>query len=207
VFINDASWELEAIADRVDCTEGLCLPEGCTASPAARDFLAACLHRDPESRPSAKELLQHPWLLGASSLAELAAGRAAAGGGAALLARAGGSRPRLVVRVASSPSMFDDEHCSEASSSSSSGGGGSGGASSSGGDASSSGCGSGDECAGSAPAARAASAAVGGRARVQLRPRATRQSSLDALTICEIKLAASSSTASLTSLALAAVSN
>lgn len=32
-------------------------------SPLAKEFLKACLHKDPKLRPTAKELLEHPWLL------------------------------------------------------------------------------------------------------------------------------------------------
>jgi serine/threonine protein kinase len=31
-------------------------------SPAARDFISSCLRFDPDRRPSAAELLTHPWL-------------------------------------------------------------------------------------------------------------------------------------------------
>lgn len=34
-------------------------------SPEGRDFVAQALNRDPAKRPSARELLKHPWLEGA----------------------------------------------------------------------------------------------------------------------------------------------
>jgi serine/threonine-protein kinase SRPK3 len=34
-------------------------------SKPAAEFIAACLHLDPEQRPSASELVQHSWLKGA----------------------------------------------------------------------------------------------------------------------------------------------
>jgi len=43
------------------------LPEG--ASPACLDLIRATLTRDPELRPSAADLLHHPWLLSASPAA------------------------------------------------------------------------------------------------------------------------------------------
>ena len=33
-----------------------------TFSPAFADFVARCLHKEPEHRPQAGELLEHPWL-------------------------------------------------------------------------------------------------------------------------------------------------
>jgi serine/threonine protein kinase len=64
-------------------------------SPAARDFVAACLAADPAARPGAAELLGHPWLGGppsgrpsfelvaTSRAAEAAAGAPPPAGGAA----------------------------------------------------------------------------------------------------------------------------
>lgn len=45
-------------------------------SPLGIEFLKLCLTRDPEERPSAAELLQHPWIVGGE--AEVAAAAAAA---------------------------------------------------------------------------------------------------------------------------------
>jgi serine/threonine-protein kinase 24/25/MST4 len=42
-------------------------------SSALRDFVAACLQRDPAARPTARELLSHPFLAAASRPPELAA--------------------------------------------------------------------------------------------------------------------------------------
>ncbi len=88
VVSTDAGLELENLADLVDASDGIDLPDGCRASAAARDFLRCCLERDPELRSGAKQLLQHPWLAGATTLAELRAAKSAAArklGGAALV--------------------------------------------------------------------------------------------------------------------------
>lgn len=100
VFVGDDSWELDNIADVASCEARLLLPEGCLASPAARDFLAQCLEIEPEARASAKKLLSHPWLLGACSMEELAAAKAAA---ASFTGR------RLVLAVADGGVSEDDE--------------------------------------------------------------------------------------------------
>eukprot|EP00878_Enallax_costatus_P016281 GHUV01017078.1.p1 GENE.GHUV01017078.1~~GHUV01017078.1.p1 ORF type:complete len:485 (+),score=122.48 GHUV01017078.1:578-2032(+) len=73
IFINDSSWELENLADIANASCGVDLPLGVEASYAARDFLRRCLERDPLERASAKELMQHPWLMGASSLSDMEA--------------------------------------------------------------------------------------------------------------------------------------
>lgn len=73
IFINDSSWELENLADIANASCGVDLPLGVQASYAARDFLRRCLDRDPEERASAKELMQHPWLMGASSAEDMEA--------------------------------------------------------------------------------------------------------------------------------------
>ena len=31
-------------------------------SPDAKDFVLKCLVKDPEARPTAQEMLEHPWL-------------------------------------------------------------------------------------------------------------------------------------------------
>ena len=36
-------------------------------SPEAVDFIQQCLHRKPEDRPTAAELLLHPWITKAST--------------------------------------------------------------------------------------------------------------------------------------------
>jgi len=77
IFIGDSAWELEELADVVNCSSGVGLPEGTAASYAARDFLRRCLERCPQRRATAKELLQHPWLRGAETAAEVEAARAA----------------------------------------------------------------------------------------------------------------------------------
>jgi serine/threonine-protein kinase SRPK3 len=33
--------------------------------PPAAEFIAACLHLDPSQRPSARDLIRHPWVIGA----------------------------------------------------------------------------------------------------------------------------------------------
>jgi len=35
---------------------------------AAADFIRVCLHLDPARRPSAEELLSHPWVVGADAM-------------------------------------------------------------------------------------------------------------------------------------------
>lgn len=77
IFINDSSWELENLADIANASCGVELPLGVEASYAARDFLRRCLDRDPQERASAKELMQHPWLMGASSISDMEAFHAA----------------------------------------------------------------------------------------------------------------------------------
>ena len=44
------------------------LPE--TLSSAARDFIIRCLNRDPDMRPSAEELLSHPFITKGSQRSE-----------------------------------------------------------------------------------------------------------------------------------------
>lgn len=39
-------------------------PRPANLSPAAASFLDACLRVDPKTRPTASELLQHPWVAG-----------------------------------------------------------------------------------------------------------------------------------------------
>lgn len=46
-------------------------PESKTWSPALQDFLHNCLRRNPEERPSASELLRHPWITAHISAAML----------------------------------------------------------------------------------------------------------------------------------------
>lgn len=77
IFINDSSWELENLADIANASCGVELPLGVEASYAARDFLRRCLERDPLERASAKELMQHPWLMGACSANDMEAFHAA----------------------------------------------------------------------------------------------------------------------------------
>ena len=41
--------------------EEVTVPPG-RMSPAAEDFIRSCLQKDPRSRPSTADLLQHPWM-------------------------------------------------------------------------------------------------------------------------------------------------
>lgn len=77
IFMNDSSWELDNLADITNASCGVELPLGVQASHAARDFLRKCLERDPAERASAKELMQHPWLMGASTYSDMQAFQAA----------------------------------------------------------------------------------------------------------------------------------
>jgi serine/threonine protein kinase len=77
IFVGDSDWELEELADVVNASDGVQLPECTRASYAARDFLARCLERCPARRATARELLGHPWLRGAASCSELEAALAA----------------------------------------------------------------------------------------------------------------------------------
>lgn len=92
IFLGESAWELEELADVVNCSSGVALPEGVSASYAARDFLRRCLERCPARRASAGELLQHPWLRGAATYAEVEAARAADAAAAAAAARRASSR-------------------------------------------------------------------------------------------------------------------
>lgn len=78
IFATDSSYELDNLADIVNASTGVELPEDVSASYAARDFLARCLERDADQRASAKELLQHPWFAGATTYEEVQAAKTAA---------------------------------------------------------------------------------------------------------------------------------
>jgi hypothetical protein len=78
IFLSDSEWELDSLADIANASTGVELPEGVGASYAARDFLRACLQRDPQRRASARELAEHPWLFGAHSYADMVAASEAA---------------------------------------------------------------------------------------------------------------------------------
>jgi hypothetical protein len=78
IFVADAEWELDSLADIANASTGVELPDGVAASYAARDFLRCCLQRDPARRASAQELAEHPWLFGAASFADMAAATEAA---------------------------------------------------------------------------------------------------------------------------------
>jgi serine/threonine protein kinase len=117
IFIADSAWELEELADVVNCSSGVALPEGVEASFAARDFLRRCLERCPARRAGAKELLVHPWLRGAATAEEVEAARAAdAAAAAAAMRRSasaaslGGRRPSSgrLSRAASTASNLGD---------------------------------------------------------------------------------------------------
>ncbi|KAI8470447.1 MAG: kinase-like domain-containing protein, partial [Monoraphidium minutum] len=71
IFAGDSPWELEDLADVVNVSSGVPLPEGAPASFAARAFLRRCLERCPARRAGAAELLRHPWLRGAETEAEV----------------------------------------------------------------------------------------------------------------------------------------
>lgn len=73
--ILGSSYNLEDMAEILSASSGIKLPAKVQASPAARDFLARVLQRDPAQRACAKELLSHPWL---SHLSPARAKRAAA---------------------------------------------------------------------------------------------------------------------------------
>ena len=98
IFVPESEWELEELADVVNCSSGVGLPEGTVASHGARDFLARCLERCPARRASAAELLRHPWLRGASTRAEVEAARAADAAAAA-------AQQRRLSRVNSASSL------------------------------------------------------------------------------------------------------
>ena len=91
LFLDTDEWELQDLAEIANSSTPWELPEGCSASCAARDFVQCCLQRNPERRPAAKELLQHPWLCGATTLAEVEMARQAAATVAA--------KPKVGVRV------------------------------------------------------------------------------------------------------------
>jgi serine/threonine protein kinase len=71
ILQDDSGYDLEDMADIVSASGGIQLPKTAQASPAARDFLARALERDPAKRACAAELLQHPWLAGLASAAHL----------------------------------------------------------------------------------------------------------------------------------------
>jgi hypothetical protein len=98
IFLGDSDWELEELADVVNASDGVQLPEGVRASYAARDFLSRCLERRPGQRAAARELLAHPWLRGAASRAEVEAALAA---DAAAASRRPGSKCGSVSSVGS----------------------------------------------------------------------------------------------------------
>ena len=59
------------------CVCAVSLPE--TFSSAFADFLALCLDKTPNLRPSAKDLLKHPWLKQPPSLDRTASGSSSRG--------------------------------------------------------------------------------------------------------------------------------
>lgn len=71
ILQDDSGYDLEDMADIVNASSGIQLPKAVQASPAARDFLARALERDPAKRACAAELMQHPWLAGLGSAAHL----------------------------------------------------------------------------------------------------------------------------------------
>jgi serine/threonine protein kinase len=71
ILQDDSGYELEDMADIVNASSGIQLPKTVQASPAARDFLARALERDPAKRACAAELMQHPWLAGLAPAAHL----------------------------------------------------------------------------------------------------------------------------------------
>lgn len=90
----DSNYDLQDMAEVLSTSRGIKLPPHAHASASARDFLQLCLHRDPAQRPSAQQLLQHPWLAGcsaAAAAAAMAAGVATATDAAAEAAENGGS--------------------------------------------------------------------------------------------------------------------
>ncbi|GBF90090.1 hypothetical protein Rsub_02798 [Raphidocelis subcapitata] len=103
IIADGSDYELEELADIIDCSSGVGLPEGTAASYAARDFLARCLERCPGRRAAAGELLSHPWLRGAATRAEVEAARESARKAeAAAMRRSASGR---LLRSASSSSM------------------------------------------------------------------------------------------------------
>ncbi|WIA36954.1 hypothetical protein OEZ86_008194 [Tetradesmus obliquus] len=110
IFVNDSSWELDALADIASASCGVELPLGVTASHAARDFLRRCLERDPDERASAKELMQHPWLMGASSYNDMQAFHAAQARVNSYQSSV--QRTALLSVLAESFSSEDDDNCS-----------------------------------------------------------------------------------------------
>ncbi|XP_050194758.1 serine/threonine-protein kinase PAK 3-like [Myiozetetes cayanensis] len=67
-------WENPHRALRLIASEGIPeLPNQQELSPALQDFLSCCLQTDEDSRGSAEELLQHPFLLSAKPLSGLTA--------------------------------------------------------------------------------------------------------------------------------------
>eukprot|EP00882_Tetradesmus_deserticola_P000913 GHRQ01000992.1.p1 GENE.GHRQ01000992.1~~GHRQ01000992.1.p1 ORF type:complete len:517 (+),score=232.21 GHRQ01000992.1:150-1700(+) len=110
IFVNDSSWELDALADIANASCGVELPLGVTASHAARDFLRRCLERDPCERASAKELMQHPWLMGASSYSDMQAFHAAQARVHSYQSSV--QRTALLSVLAESFSSEDDDNCS-----------------------------------------------------------------------------------------------
>jgi serine/threonine protein kinase len=110
IFVNDSSWELDALADIANASCGVELPLGVQASHAARDFLRRCLERDPNERASAKELMQHPWLMGASSYSDMQAFHAAQARVNSYQSSV--QRTALLSVLAESFSSEDDDNCS-----------------------------------------------------------------------------------------------
>jgi hypothetical protein len=66
-FLADSAADMAAlISTRMDALDGRGVPEFISRHglPAAlEDFLISCFKMDPQQRPSAEQLLQHPWLL------------------------------------------------------------------------------------------------------------------------------------------------
>jgi hypothetical protein len=106
LFLDTDEWELQDLAEIANSSTPWELPEGCTASCAARDFVQCCLRRAPENRLSAKELLQHPWLCGATTLAEVEIARQAAAMAAAAKSKVG-ARVSVLVADADASTSFD----------------------------------------------------------------------------------------------------